>query len=73
MPIAQMRRYAELARDRQATIAERMTLLTGHDTRVQEQIALLQAQRKHLQEKIDWYRQQLPVISHPQPLSSQSA
>ena len=60
MPIAQMRSYAELARAGQATLAERLNLLTEHDVRVQEQIALLQAQRKHLQEKIDWYREQLP-------------
>jgi DNA-binding transcriptional MerR regulator len=61
MPIAQMRRYAELARDGQATLAERMRLLTEHDTRVGEQMALLQAQREHLRDKIDWYRSQLPA------------
>ena len=65
MPIAQMRRYAELARGGQATLAERMNLLTDQDARVEQQIALLQAQRKHLQEKIDWYRRQLPVVIHP--------
>jgi len=65
MPIAQMRRYAELARGGQATLAERMKLLTEHDARVEGRIALLQAQRKHLQEKIDWYRKQLPVTAHP--------
>jgi len=65
MPIAQMRRYAELARCGHATIAERMTLLTDHDAHVQEQIALLRSQRKHLQEKIDWYREQLPVTHTP--------
>jgi DNA-binding transcriptional MerR regulator len=59
MPIAQMRRYAELARGGQATLAERMRLLTEHDARVGEQIALLQAQREHLRDKIDWYRSQL--------------
>src|SRR5262249_4259826 len=61
MPIAQMRRYAELARSGQATVAERMNLLIEHDACVQERIALLQAQREHLQEKIDWYRKQLPA------------
>ena len=61
MPIAQMRRYAELARGGQATLAERMRLLTEHDARVAEQIALLQAQRTHLRDKIDWYRSQLPA------------
>jgi DNA-binding transcriptional MerR regulator len=61
MPIAQMRRYAGLARRGQATLAERLSLLTEHDRQVQERIALLQAQRGHLQEKIDWYCSQLPV------------
>jgi DNA-binding transcriptional MerR regulator len=64
MPIAQMRRYAELARGGQATLAERMRLLTEHDVRVGEQIALLQAQRAHLRDKIDWYHSQLPATPH---------
>jgi len=59
MPIAQMCRYAELARGGEATFAERLGLLTEHDAVVQERIAVLQAQREHLQEKIDWYRGQL--------------
>ena len=70
MPIAQMRSYAELARAGQATLAERLNLLTEHDARVQERIALLQAQHKHLREKIDWYRRQLPAAAwrgHAQP------
>jgi hypothetical protein len=62
MPIARMRRYAELARGGQATLAERTRLLTEHDVCVGEQIALLQAQRTHLRDKIDWYRSQLPAI-----------
>ena len=64
MPIADMRRYAELARGGEATHAERLDLLTGHDMRVQERITLLRAQRKHLQEKIDWYRSQLSAAAH---------
>jgi len=63
MPIAQMRRYAELARAGQATLAERLDLLTEHDAQVQERIALLQAQHKHLREKIDWYHRQLPAAA----------
>ena len=65
MPIADMRRYAELARGGQATMAERLTLLTEHDARVQDRITLLHAQHKHLQEKIDWYRSQLPAPRTP--------
>jgi DNA-binding transcriptional MerR regulator len=60
MPIAQMRQYAGLARGGQATVAERLRLLIEHDARVGEQIAQLQAQREHLQDKIGWYRGQLP-------------
>ena len=59
MPIARMRRYAELARGGEPTVAERLRLLTEHDARVGEQIAELQTQRQHLQEKISWYRRQL--------------
>jgi DNA-binding transcriptional MerR regulator len=69
MPVAQMRQYAELARRGQATVAERMSLLTNHDAHVQERIVLLQAQHQHLREKIAWYRSQLPANAHipPQP------
>jgi len=59
MPIAQMLRYAELARGGDDTFTERLSLLTEHDAQVQERIAVLQAQREHLQDKIDWYRRQL--------------
>jgi DNA-binding transcriptional MerR regulator len=64
MPIARMRRYAELAREGEPTLAERLRLLTDHDLtdhdgQVSERIAVLQAQRQHLQEKIGWYRSQL--------------
>jgi DNA-binding transcriptional MerR regulator len=64
MPIAQMRRYAELARCGDGTLAERMDLLTEHEFNVQAKIDLLQAQQKHLREKIDWYRGQLSAAAH---------
>ena len=64
MPIAQMCRYAELARGGEATFAERLGLLTEHDAVVQERIAVLQAQREHLQEKIDWYRRHMEPAAH---------
>jgi len=65
MPIARMRRYAELAREGEPTVAERLRLLTEHDAQVGEQIAVLQAQRRHLQEKISWYRGQLSAYGLP--------
>jgi len=64
MPIARMRRYAELARGGEDTFAERLNLLTEHDAHVAERIAVLQAQRKHLRGKIDWYRSQLEPAAH---------
>src|SRR5215470_4350927 len=59
MPIAQMRKYADLTRTGQDTLAERLRLLAEHDAHVQERIALLQAQQHHLREKINWYHSQL--------------
>jgi DNA-binding transcriptional MerR regulator len=67
MPISRMRRYAALAREGEPTPAERLRLLTEHDARVSEQIALLQAQRQHLQEKIDWYRSQFSAQASALP------
>jgi len=59
-----MRRFAELARGGEATFAERLNLLTEHDRAVQDRIAMLQAQRAHLQEKIAWYHHQMPAPAH---------
>ena len=56
MPIAQMRRYADLTRCGEATLAERLSLLVEHDARVLERIELLQAQHEHLKAKIVWYQ-----------------
>jgi DNA-binding transcriptional MerR regulator len=61
MPIADMRRYAELARTGDATLQERLRLLSEHDVHVAEAITTLQAQREHLTEKIAWYQEQLGV------------
>ena len=59
MPIAQMRRYAELARCGEPTMAERLALLIEHDADVGRRIAALRAEQAHLQEKIGWYRSQI--------------
>jgi DNA-binding transcriptional MerR regulator len=57
MPIAELRRYAELARESGAeSLAERIALLERHDAAVTEQIALLHRQRAHLRHKIAHYR-----------------
>jgi DNA-binding transcriptional MerR regulator len=55
MPIAQMRRYAELTRD-ERTIAERVALLEEHDDVIGRRIDELAAQREHIRGKIRYYR-----------------
>ncbi|KXK58713.1 MerR family transcriptional regulator [Micromonospora rosaria] len=55
MPIAQMRRYADLARAGEHTSHERHALLAEHARRTEEQIRLLQRQYDHLREKISFY------------------
>jgi len=60
MPIATMRRYAELSRDRQ-TVTERMALLEEHDREVGRRIAELHAQREHIRGKIRYYRSLEPA------------
>ncbi len=55
MPIAQMRRYADLTRD-ERTMAERVALLEEHDREVGRRLAALQGQREHLRAKIRYYR-----------------
>jgi DNA-binding transcriptional MerR regulator len=62
MPIARMRKYAELTRRGHNTLAERLRLLTEPDAHVQERIALLQTQHNHLREKINWYHSQLSAV-----------
>ena len=57
MPIADLKRYAELSLD-EATLAARVALLEDHDRRVQESIDTLRGQQERLREKIRWYRDQ---------------
>ncbi|TDB73069.1 MerR family transcriptional regulator [Micromonospora sp. KC721] len=55
MPIAQMCRYAELAREGEHTARERQELLQRHAERVEEQMALLRRQYDRLRDKIRYY------------------
>jgi DNA-binding transcriptional MerR regulator len=58
MPIAQLRRYAELSAD-DATLRERIALLEEHEASVQASIDALKEQQARLQGKLAWYRQEL--------------
>lgn len=60
MPIAKLRRYAELVTD-PATMRERVTLLEEHFAAAEETIAALQGQQRRLRHKIDGYREVLGV------------
>jgi DNA-binding transcriptional MerR regulator len=55
MPIATMRRYAELTLN-DGSVQERLDTLEDHDRAVSEQIELLHRQQQHLREKIAYYR-----------------
>ncbi|MFF1873918.1 MerR family transcriptional regulator [Kitasatospora herbaricolor] len=61
MPIAEMQRYANSAREGDATLAERLELLTEHAARVEQTIAELRRQQQHLAEKIAWYQAQIQI------------
>ena len=56
MPIAALRRFADLVRAGNGTVAERIALLTEHDAPLGERIELLTARRQHIQDKIAYYR-----------------
>ncbi|GAA4608009.1 MerR family transcriptional regulator [Actinoallomurus liliacearum] len=57
MPIAEMRRYAEVSRCGEETFEERIAILEAHDERIDRQIETLLAQREHLRDKIRYYRE----------------
>lgn len=56
MPIADMLRYAQLVRDGDRTVTQRVTLLDEHDRKLGEKIARLRAEQRHIREKIARYR-----------------
>ena len=57
MPVREMRRYADLSRDGQATEEERLRILEEHRVAVLERIAELREALRVVDGKIDWYRQ----------------
>jgi DNA-binding transcriptional MerR regulator len=57
MPIAEMLRYAELVRDGDRTLRDRVELLQDHDRRVENQIARLREQQSQIRWKIGYYQE----------------
>lgn len=58
MPISLLRRYGQLCTD-DSTLPQRVELLEEHAKAVREQLALLRAQERRLEEKLEWYRGEL--------------
>jgi len=59
MSISHVQRYADLARQGDTSLAERLDLLEEHARTVGERMELLRRQQEHLHGKIAWYRDQL--------------
>lgn len=56
MPIAEMKRFAELTRGGDGTVPDRVAVLEAHDRRIDEQVATLLAQQARIRDKIKYYR-----------------
>ena len=59
MPIKEIQRYAELRAEGDLTLNERMEMLTVHRESLNEQIKALQEHMAKLDDKIDFYRQEI--------------
>lgn len=73
MPIADMRRYAELARHGETTNVERLRVLREHAVQLREHITTLLDQQQHLHGKIRWYESQVDGEPDPEAPPVQSA
>ena len=63
MPIKEIQRYAELRAKGDLTLNERMEMLTVHRDSLNEQIKALQEHMAKLDDKIDFYRQEIERTS----------
>lgn len=59
MPIKEIKRYAALRAEGDATLSERMEMLIQHRQSLREQIRQLQEHETKLDEKIAFYRQEI--------------
>ena len=63
MPIKEIQRYAELRAEGDLTLNERMEMLTVHRESLNKQIKALQEHMAKLDDKIDFYRQEIERTS----------
>ena len=59
MPLREIRRFAQLRAQGEATAAARLAMLIDHQARLSGQIVQLQEHQRALEGKIDWYRRAL--------------
>lgn len=59
MPLREIRRFAQLRAQGEATAAARLDMLIDHQARLSGQIVQLQEHQRVLEGKIDWYRRAL--------------
>lgn len=59
MPIKEIRRYATLRAEGDATLREHLELLSAHRDALEAQIRVLQEHMDKLEDKIDFYRQEI--------------
>lgn len=64
MPIKEIRHYARLRADGDSTLSERMEMLVQHRQALDEQIAQLQAHKIKLDEKIEFYRNEIERVNN---------
>ncbi|GAA2713185.1 MULTISPECIES: MerR family transcriptional regulator [Actinoplanes] len=56
MPIARLRRFAELLHDGPGAAEQRVELLAEHDREIDERVAQLRHEQARVRDKIAWYR-----------------
>ncbi|GAB3905999.1 MerR family transcriptional regulator [Microbispora bryophytorum] len=61
MPIAEMLRFAQLVRQGEQTIEDRIALLAEHDRKVEAQITDLRQKQSGIQRKIQYYKDVLTM------------
>ncbi len=61
MPIAEMLRFAQLVRQGEHTIEDRIALLAEHDRKVEAQVADLRQKQSGIQRKIQYYKDVLTM------------
>ncbi len=63
MPIKEIRYYAKLRADGEPTLSERMEMLVQHRQALNDQIAQLQEHKTKLDEKIEFYRNEIERVN----------